>query len=609
MASLQDLPVLGIGIGYRPELHREQSRYEDRIDWFELIADRYLRSVPESIERALEMLGRHPLIPHGLEMSVGTDEPLDPGYLGEVNELVHALGAPFYSDHLCMTKAGGLEIGQLTPLPFTEATAERCAAKARQVQRALGVPFLLENISYGFAFPSPMSEAGFIRRVVTDADCGMLLDLANVFINSQNHRYDPYAFLDALPLERVIQVHLAGGEVHAGRWVDSHSQSVDAHPEVWKLLEFVVQRAPVRAILIERDQNFPTEFAEMLEDIEHAREIFRGAQRPAAPAPVAAAPLEVRSGTAAELLPVDEHRFQRALARVVVEPETRRRFLADPAAAGEQLGLGAPQISALVAAGVDQIDLFAREVASKRFLLIAKSCPATYKRLQQQGLLHDVMHPFIEQHIPRETPEFANRTVRDSFWFLDFLGRQLASGALHCLHLADIVRFERVQLSLYSAPGVVESARVFGDAREAFQHARTDEILAARPRTGPHAPVERFSCNIVDLIKRITAGEAQAARDPSGRGETIEDLRPEPSLVLFTKEPGFRNVRHLGINERTRRLIELCDGDRTVAEIAALLSPDAAGDEAIRRAGSCADIMRALVARNALTLAPPAVSC
>jgi uncharacterized protein (UPF0276 family) len=269
-----DLPKLGCGVGYRLEVHREYFKHKDGIDFLEIIADHCLKSVPEYVDRALELAQHFPLVPHGLEMSIGTDGPLDVEYCREVAELVEKVGTPFYSDHLCFTTAGGLEMGQLTPLPFTEAVADRCAAKARQVQETIGVPFLLENITYPFKLPGQMSEAEFITRVVTQADCGILLDLTNVFINSQNHRYDPYRFLDSLPLERAVQVHIAGGEKHGDRWVDSHSQPVDSHPEVWNLLEYLGGKADVSAVLLERDQNFPEDFAEILDDLAHAREIL-----------------------------------------------------------------------------------------------------------------------------------------------------------------------------------------------------------------------------------------------------------------------------------------------------------------------------------------------
>jgi uncharacterized protein len=280
--EVSTLPVLGVGIGYRPELEALYRRHADRIEWLELIADRYLE--PESLARALPLRDRFPLIPHGLEMSIGTDGPLDADYCAQVARLIRALDAPFHSDHLCMTKVGGhdtieqgtLELGTLVPLPFTETVARRCAGKAREIRDLLGVPFALENITYPFALPGSMPEAEFLTAVLEDGDCGLLLDLTNVFINSQNHRYDPYRFLESLPLRRVVQVHLAGGVQQNGEWIDSHSHPVDSHPEVWGLLEYVVAHSPVRGVLFERDQNFPDQMGEILDDIDRAREIFHG---------------------------------------------------------------------------------------------------------------------------------------------------------------------------------------------------------------------------------------------------------------------------------------------------------------------------------------------
>ncbi len=606
MLKLDDIPVLGVGIGFRPELHLEQSRFEDRIDWFELVADRYLRSVPEGLDRVMPMLMRKPLVPHSLEMSVGTDGPLDLGYCDQVAELVRTVGASFSSDHLCMTRAGGLEIGQLTPIPFTPASAARCARKAREAQEILGVPFLLENVTYGFALPGSMGEAEFIAQVVTDAGCGLLLDLTNVFINSQNHRYDPYAFLDALPLSRVIQVHLAGGERHGDRWVDSHSGPVDAHPEVWGLLEHVVRRSPLRAILIERDQSFPERFEEILMDIERAREIFERGRRlgPSSPLPARAetAPAlpSVEGLESAARLPVDEPELQLALTRVLVEPAVRKRFMADPRTEGRALGLDEAQVGALVTAGLEQIRTFALEVAGKRLSLLAKVTPATYRLLEVEGRLHEIGHRFADELIPREAPEFPNRTVRDGFWMLGLLDRMIAEGET-CRHLAEVVRFERAELTLLSTVALVESAKAFRRAFEASVSTgpqaalrpAEEEVLAARPRVGPHARVLRFACNVVELVRRLL------------EKASLDEIRAQPTLVLFSKAPGFRNVHHLAINERTRRLLELCDGTRTTAEIAALLSPRVAGEDARRHAAGCAEVVWRLAELNTVTLAEP----
>ena len=477
------------------------------------------------------------------------------------------------------------------------------------------MPFLLENVTYGFAIPGSMGEAEFITQVVTDAGCGLLLDLTNLFINSQNHRYDPYAFLDALPLSRVIQVHLAGRERHGDRWVDSHSGPVDAHPEVWGLLEHVVRRSPLRAILIERDQSFPERFEEILKDIERAREIFEGGRglgsSSALPARAETAPAlpSVESLEGVGRLPVDAPEFQIALTRVLVEPAVRRRFMADPQTEGRALGLDEAQIGALVTAGLQEIRTFALEVAGKRLSLLAKVIPATYRLLEVEGRLHDIGHRFADELIPREAPEYSNRTMRDGFWMLGLLDRMLAEGET-CRHLAEVVRFERAELTLLSTVALVESAKAFRRAfdasvamlpqaasasapPQAAPRPAVEEVLAARPRLGQHARVLRFACNVVELVRRLL------------EKASLDEIRAQPTLVLFSKAPGFRNVHHLAINERTRRLIELCDGTRTTAELAALLSPGAAGEDSGRQAAGCAEVVWRLAELNAVTLAEP----
>lgn len=270
------IPYFGVGLGYRREVRQGYFEHKDRIDWLELIADHYLSAIPERVEEAVELSAHFKLIPHGLEMSVGTDGPLDMEYLRQVKELLDVTKAPFYSDHLCMTKADGIEMGQLVTLHFNDATAMHCAEKASQVQDSLGVPFLLENISYPFCFPGNLSEPEFITKVLEESGCGLLLDLTNLFINSQNHKYDPFAFLDSIPLERAVQIHIAGGEKRGGVWVDTHAQPVDSHPQVWELLDYVVnkKRAPVKAVLLERDQNFPENFADIAADLDKSRLIL-----------------------------------------------------------------------------------------------------------------------------------------------------------------------------------------------------------------------------------------------------------------------------------------------------------------------------------------------
>jgi uncharacterized protein (UPF0276 family) len=270
-----DLPRLGVGLAHRPAFVMGIEQHPDQVEWVEICADHYIHRTDGRLARALELAEGTPIAPHGLELSVGTDAPLDMEYCREVVQLAKAVRAPWYSDHLCFTQASRVELGQLTPLAFTEAAARRCAEKARQFQDMLGMPLLLENITYYLEVPgSSMTEAEFISRVVTEADCGILLDLTNLFMNAVNLGYDPYRFIDSLPLDRVVQVHLAGGVRDEDLWVDTHSHPVDNHPQVWDLLGYLCQRAPVRAVLIERDVSPPDDFGEMLRELDQARALF-----------------------------------------------------------------------------------------------------------------------------------------------------------------------------------------------------------------------------------------------------------------------------------------------------------------------------------------------
>lgn len=273
MSMLAGLPFLGVGLGYRPDLDRQIWANQASIDWLELISEHYLARPREQLDQALRLRGAFPLVPHGVELSIGTPGELDPAYLDALAELVALVGAPWCSDHLCFTRAGGIALGQLTPLPRTRAVAADVARKARQVQERVGVPFLLENISYYIDIEGQLSEAEFLTEVMEGCECGLLLDLANVFVNAGNHGFSALEFLAAIPLERVVQVHLAGGEESPDALLDTHSAPVP--DEVFALLRHLVERAPnLRAVLIERDSDFPDDFQELADDLAGAREIL-----------------------------------------------------------------------------------------------------------------------------------------------------------------------------------------------------------------------------------------------------------------------------------------------------------------------------------------------
>ncbi|MFY1702904.1 DUF692 domain-containing protein [Micromonospora sp. WMMA1923] len=265
------MPRLGVGVGLRPEIEQLVVEHADRIDWLELITEDYVFS-PHRRATLPALRERFPLVPHGVELSIGSAEPLDEAYLTGLAELVALVGAPWCSDHLCYTRAGGIALSALVPLPRTDEVVRAVAAKVRHIQQVVGVPFLLENISSFIELPGEMPDAEFLARIVESADCGILLDLTNVYNNSVNHHFDPLTYLDALPLERVVQVHLAGGTYAQGLLQDNHRAAV--HTEVWDLLRHVLPRAPISGFMIERDGKLPDDFPEILADIARTRDVL-----------------------------------------------------------------------------------------------------------------------------------------------------------------------------------------------------------------------------------------------------------------------------------------------------------------------------------------------
>jgi uncharacterized protein len=269
-----DIPILGVGIGWRRELAEDILRHREHVDWCEIIAEHYINVIPEKLDQIEKVSKVLKVVPHGVDLSIGTDMPIEEEYLSGLVTLVERVDAPMFTDHLCFTRTAEYNIGQLTPLRFSEEVVDIVVRKARQIKERIRRPFLLENITYYFNIPGgEMSEAEFITRVMEEADVGMLLDVCNLYINSVNHCYDPYEFLKSIPMERIVQLHIAGGLKHHKRWIDSHSQPV--HEEVFQLLEYIVAHAPVKAILLERDDNFPASFQDLIDELDRARQIFK----------------------------------------------------------------------------------------------------------------------------------------------------------------------------------------------------------------------------------------------------------------------------------------------------------------------------------------------
>lgn len=267
------LPALGVGLAFREPLRGDVFLRRAEIDFLEITADHYLDAAPEK-ERELDLLREHfPLVPHALDLSLGSAEGVDRAYLRKLARLVRRLDPPWWSEHVAFTRAGGIEIGHLAPTEFSPEAARVFARNVSEVRAHIDAPLILENITYTVTSPAAAwGEAEFLTEVLELTDCGLLLDVTNLHINSVNHGYDFRAFLERLPLGRVVQLHFVGGHRHGGELIDSHSERTPE--EVWDIMDGVLARAPVRGAILERDENLPPA-AELLAELGRAREMGR----------------------------------------------------------------------------------------------------------------------------------------------------------------------------------------------------------------------------------------------------------------------------------------------------------------------------------------------
>jgi uncharacterized protein (UPF0276 family) len=268
-----DLPALGVGLGYRAPHFTELFLHRAEVDFLEITVDHFF-AVPAEKDAQLALLADHfPLIPHGLNLSLGSADGLDGEYVEEFAALVDRVRPPWWSEHLAFTRADGIEIGHLTPLPFTREAVEAVRRNVETARRSIPVPLILENITFNVRLPgAEMTEGEFLRRVVDATGCGLLLDVTNLYINSRNHGYDPRRWLDDAPLESVVQLHFVGAERHGERWIDSHATPVS--PGIWELFEDVLARTPARGAILERDEQIPP-LLDLIPDLCTAREIGR----------------------------------------------------------------------------------------------------------------------------------------------------------------------------------------------------------------------------------------------------------------------------------------------------------------------------------------------
>jgi uncharacterized protein (UPF0276 family) len=276
----------GIGLGLRSPLADALfAAAPAALRWLEIHPENYLERGGRYQTLLDTARARFPLLTHGLSMGFGSLAPFDARYLRGLRALCDDLRAPWHSDHLCFSSVDGVYLHDLLPLPFDRESVAVCVDRLHEAQDALGIDVAVEHISY-YARPrgSVLAEIEHLSEILERADAKLLLDVNNVYVNAMNHGFDARAFIDRLPLARVVQLHVAGHLVRGdGFRIDTHAEPVC--DEVFELFEYTLAKlARPLPVLLERDDNFP-DFAELAAEIERLdaiyRRVLRGAAQPA----------------------------------------------------------------------------------------------------------------------------------------------------------------------------------------------------------------------------------------------------------------------------------------------------------------------------------------
>ena len=282
----------GVGMGWRPELAGGLMTAPQQVDWLEVVAESCMAPGPTRRE-ILALSEIWPVVPHGVKLSLGSADGIELERARRLGRLARELRAPCITEHVAFTRAGGREIGHLTQLPFTRAALAVLARNVDAARRVLpDVPLLLENAAWTLRWPDDeLAEGDFYYEVAARTGCRLLLDLGNVYANARNSGTDPLALLRSYPLERIGMIHLAGGSLRGGFYIDTHADPVPA--PVLALLAEALRCCGPLPVLIERDACFPP-FAETAAELHTVRAVLEeaAAGRPAvAQDPRARAPL------------------------------------------------------------------------------------------------------------------------------------------------------------------------------------------------------------------------------------------------------------------------------------------------------------------------------
>ncbi len=261
----------GFGLGLRKEHHADFLSAAQPVDFLEVISENFMACGGRALQTLDAVRERYPLAMHGVSMSLGSPDGLDPDYMAELKQLARRIDPLWVSDHLCWTRVDGFSTHDLLPLPYTEEALAVCAANIERAQDLLERPLLIENPSSYVTFAeSTMSEWQFLAELAQTTGCYLLLDVNNIFVSGINHGFDPQDFLVGIPVDRVRQIHLAGHSAGPeGMLIDTHDAPVCA--EVWQVYRAAVARFGPCATMIERDDSIPA-LPDLLEELAIARD-------------------------------------------------------------------------------------------------------------------------------------------------------------------------------------------------------------------------------------------------------------------------------------------------------------------------------------------------
>ena len=369
-------PAWGVGISYRSCIHQEVMSSAAEIDFLEIPAedyvDAYRRKYSDPDELLLkEAVARLPTVGHGSDVSVGSADPPPPDYLNRVAAFARRVPIGEYSEHLTCTRAGDESVTTFVAIPFTDLGVAATVTNAKNVARIVGLPFLLENVCYHFPIPgSIMREEEFLTRVVREVDCGILLDITNVYINATNHHYDPHRFIRALPAERVLHAHYCGVlREPNGYLLDTHSEITP--PEVWDLLDEALACTGLRALILERDDKF-LPWEPTINEVRLARQIFLK-HRPAKPqedvrvfAPAPGAESDSANGAQNDGYQKELALFQRALIAMLLDENLARAVDREGESALRHTGVGRDERRLLAAIPPHKRDMVGYQIRASR---------------------------------------------------------------------------------------------------------------------------------------------------------------------------------------------------------------------------------------------------